>query len=195
LSYVKVVLTPVALLAALFIVACGGDDGPKRSGVAQVDSVIDAFEEQDRETIQQMLQFTSVPCTEGTDTATRPRCLGEPDGTNVEVFVANECEPGWRRPDSIDRVLDDAMALGPEVYAAFNTPENFYLEGRYAVVFEGNDTRINAEGLKRYLAVGVEADSGLITGMAFGCSIDEPVHFLLPHLNEGFDDWLIEPDD
>ena len=46
--------------------------------------------------------------------------------------------------------------------------------------------------VKRYLAAGLEGDNGRITGIALGCGVDEPVHFLLPHQNDGFD-WLIGP--
>jgi hypothetical protein len=185
---------PLAIAAA--IVACGGDgDRPRSTQISQVNTVIDAVVSGDRDAIRELLQFTSLPCTDATGAGgDRPRCLGEPAGTDVDVFQANACEPGWLREGDIEPMLDDVIALKPVVYAAFRSPEDFYLEGRYAVIFEGDDPRVDEPGLKRYLAVGVEGDFGEITGVAFGCGVDEPVHFLLPHLNNGFDDWLIEPD-
>jgi hypothetical protein len=181
------------LAAVAVAAACGGDDRPTRTNIQQVDAVIEAVQAQDRDRLRDLLQFTSVPCADSTGTGGPPRCQGEPAGTNVEVFQANQCEAQWLRRAGTDGLLEEVVALKPELYAAFETPDAFYLEGRYAVVFEGDDPRIDEQGLKRYMAVGVEADNGLITGIALGCGIDEPVHFLLPHQDSGFDDWLIEP--
>jgi hypothetical protein len=183
---------PLALAAT--ILACRGDsESPRRTQISQVNTVIDAVTSGDRDMIRDLLQFTSLPCTDATGAGgDRPRCLGEAAGTNVEVFQANACETGWLRDVDVDPLLDHVIALGPVVYAAFRSPEGFYLTGQYAVVFEGDDPRVNEPGLKQYMAVGIEGDVGEITGIALSCGIDEPVHFLLPHLNEGFDDWLIE---
>ena len=183
------------LVIAVLGGACGGDDRPARTDIAQVDAVIDAVETQDRDRLRDLLQFTSVPCTDDSGAGGSPRCQGEAAGTNVEVMQTNQCEPQWLRREDAGALLDDVVALDPDLYAAFETPEAFYVQGRYTVVFEGDDPRIDETGLKRYMAVGVEADNGLITGVAFGCGIDEPVHFLLPHRDEGFDAWIIEPPD
>ena len=184
------------LVFAAMFVACGGDgEGPRRTQISRVNTVIDAVVTGDSNEIRNLLQFTSLPCTDATGAGgDRPRCLGEPAGTNVEVFQANACEAGWLRAIDVAPLLDHVIALDPVVYAAFHSPEGFYLTGQYAVVFEGDDPRVDEPGLKRYMAVGIEGDFGEITGIALGCGIDEPVHFLLPHLNEGFDDWLIEPE-
>jgi hypothetical protein len=177
------------------IVACGGaDDGLKRTQISQVNTVIEAVEARDREALSDLVQFTSLPCTDTGGAVDKPRCLGETAGTSIEVFQANECEAGWLRRDSVEPLLEQIVAMEPVVYAAFEAPEGFYMAGRYAVVFEGNDARVDEPGLKRYMAVGVEGDYGQITGVALGCGVDEPVHFLLPHQNAGFDDWLIEPE-
>lgn len=194
MKLLKLIALPALISAvAVIAVACGGNDQPKQTGVAQVDAVIDVVESRDRDRLQTLLQFTSLPCTAETSVVDQPRCLDEAPGTNVEVLQAVECETGWLRRADVDRLLDDVTALEPEVYAAFQSPDNFYVPGRYTVVFEGKETRADEDGLKRYMAMGIEADNGLVTGVALGCGIEEPVHFLLPHLNEGFDDWLIEP--
>ncbi len=194
LNVMRLVPFAAVVVIAAALVACGGDDdGPKRTEISQVDAVIDVVEAQDKDQLRDLLQFTSQPCTEDTGAGGLPRCQGEPAGTNVDVFQANECEAAWLRADGVDPILDQVIALEPAVYAAFRTPEVFYLEGEYAVVFGGKETRVDEPGLKRYVAIGVEGDNGRITGIALGCGIDEPVHFLLPHANSGFDDWLIEP--
>jgi len=184
------------LVFAAMFVACGGDgEGARRTQISLVNTVIDAVVSGDSNEIRNLLQFTSLPCTDATGAGgDRPRCLGEPAGTNVEVFQANACEAGWLRAIDVAPLLDHVIALDSVVYAAFRSPEGFYLTGQYAVVFEGDDPRVDEPGLKRYMAVGIEGDFGEITGIALGCGIDEPVHFLLPHLNEDFDDWLIEPE-
>ena len=184
-----------SVLLAAAVGACSGDDaGPRRAGVAQVDAVIGVVESEDRESLEALLQFTSLPCTDDAAVTDRPRCQGEAAGTNVEVFQASECEARWLRREDTGALVEQVMALEPVVYAAFESPEGFYLAGRYTVVFEGDETRVEEEDLKRYVAVGVESESGRVTGMALGCGIEEPVHFLLPHLNERFDGWLIEPE-
>jgi hypothetical protein len=174
---------------------CGGDERPDRTGIAQVDAVIEAAEAQDGDALMALLRFQSLPCTDEIGAGGGPKCDGEPVGTAVDVFPGGECEPAWWRRDEAGGLLDEVIALDPALYAAFESPEGFYLDGRYAAVFEGDEPRTDEPGLKRYLAVGVEADSGLITGMALGCGIEEPVHFLLPHRDQGFDAWLIEPPD
>jgi hypothetical protein len=110
----------------------------------------------------------------------------------VDAFPTSECEQRWLRLDSIDPLLDQIAAMQPAVYAAFVSPEGFYLPGRYAVIFEGIDTRSDDPGLTRYFTAGIEGN-GRIAGIALGCGRDEPVHFLLPHANDDFDDWLIAP--
>ena len=178
---------------AAIVVACGDGDRPTRTQNSRVNAVIEAVESHDREALRDLVQLTSLPCTDEPASPDRPRCLGEPAGTNVEVFQANECETSWLRAGDLDSVIDQVIALEPAVYAAFETPEAFYLPGSYAIVFEGRETRVDEPGLKRYFAAGVEGDFGQITGVSLGCGIDEPAHFLLPHQNEAFDGWLIEP--
>ena len=169
------------LVLAATIAACsGGGDGPRRTQHSQVNTAIDRVVEGDRDGLRELVQFTSLPCTDTPGVNARPPCLGEASSTNVEVFQANQCEDAWLRRESLDSLLDQIAAMEPVVYAAFLSPEGFYLPGRYAVIFEGQDRRRDEAGLKRYMAAGVEAGNRLITGIALGCGIDEPVHFLLP---------------
>jgi hypothetical protein len=186
--------TLCAFLLACLLVACGGDERPTRTGVAEVDAVIDVVAARDSQRLLELLQFQTLPCSEDAGAA-GPRCDAEPAGTAVEVFPSLDCEPAWSRRDEIAGLLDAIVASQPGLYAAFETPEGFYFTGRYAAVFEGEDLRSGAGGLKRYVAAGIAEGSGQITGLALGCSIEEPPHFLLPHRDQGFDAWLIEPPD
>ncbi len=183
------------IVAASVVVACGGDGDKSqtRTEISQVDSVIDVVASQDRDQLRDLLQFTNLPCTAEAGSLTQPQCASEPIGTTVDVFPVIECETKWLRREDVEPVLDEVMVLQPAVYAAFRSPDAFYVDGEYGVVFEGTETRVADDGLKRYMAVGVEGDNGLITGMALGCGIDEPVHFLLPHPENEFKGWLIEP--
>ena len=182
----------IALALAAVLAACsGGESAPRRTQISQVNAVIDTVVARDTSGLRGLLQLTSLPCAE-TSTPAGPACEGEDPGTSVDAFQATECENRWLRRAHLDPLLDQLTAMEPAVYAAFESPEGFYLAGRYAVIFEGIDTRSESAGVRRYFTAGIEGN-GLITGIVLGCSIEEPVHFLLPHANDDFDDWLIAP--
>ena len=171
----RTTLPAVALAAALAIASgCGGDDAPPEptpdlgdlpsSGVLAVDRVIAAVRANDASALQAQVRYTSVACaaTPPQGAGGPPACIeGEPDGTEVDVFPAAQCEGFWQRPDGIN--VARWPFFGAELYAAYRTPAGGYPAGPYAVVFRRLDGM--SAGLGWMLIV---SDDG-ITGVHFGC--------------------------
>ena len=184
----------LALLVALSP-ACGDDDdgGARRTGVAELDAVIDAVESQDVDALRALLVFQTLACTTEFGPGGPPKCAeDEAEGTEVEVFAYSSCEPGWLRDDeALTAALDDAVVNLPAIYAAFAPPADFLVgqaRPEYVLLFDGDDPRVDEAGYSRGLLVGVEA--GRIAAITPGCGAGTGADMLMP---EGVDDFLIEP--
>lgn len=191
LGLAAVVALPILLLA------CGDDDTGSEaspttengSGVAGVDHVVAVVEARDRESLRGLIQLSSIACTTETGAGGPPKCLsGEANGTTVQAFVYQTCSLEWKREADVGAALDAFWELSPELYAAFDPPTDYVLNGDYVVVFEGPDPRLEGRD-KRGAAVAVD-DRGNVIGLWLACGAGDDGATLVPDNVSGY---LIAP--
>lgn len=167
----------------------GGDDG-RLTGIEAVDHVIQTVEAGNTEALTALISLQAVDCIEGTGSRSAPSCVSpETPDTPVEALEVLRCEPSWERDETLTATLQEIAATEASLYSAFEgTPEHF-MRGEQVLIFVGRDTR-TVEAPPRGIVLGLE--DGRIIGMALGCGIGEPVHFLLPHTPVRY---LVQPAD
>jgi hypothetical protein len=110
----------------------------ERTGIAEVDRVIDAMLSPDRDAVTRMVHFLTTPCTTREGLGGPPKCgPAETDGTPVEVFPVGGPEGTFMGRAEIDHLVPSQVA---GLYAVYRVPANAYREaywpaGNYGVVF------------------------------------------------------------
>lgn len=162
----------VAILAAVFVVAGSGDDehagDPTRTGIAEVDQIVDLLLDGSRVDLLSALRMQMVPCTLVQGMGGPPKCWqaappqsGDvekshpppgtpPEGTPIEVFPISSCELEWR--DDLEPIVDHLMAYPLELFAviAFDTgpfKESFLPRARHGIVLEGDSPQVGLLGV------------------------------------------------
>jgi hypothetical protein len=134
------VTTLVGLLLVLTVVAaaCGGNESAGRSGVPEVDAVVEALLTGDQEALRGMVEYGQVPCSTESGTGRELCRPDEPDGTLVDAVVAADCEGYFIRPDGIDVALGALLEGAPKLYAVYKVPPpspNMSIGPDYVAVF------------------------------------------------------------
>ncbi|HSG41878.1 MAG TPA: hypothetical protein VLA72_01875 [Anaerolineales bacterium] len=74
-----------------------------RTGIAEIDVVLDAVESNDPQEIRSLLHFINVPCTNADGLGGPPKCREkESEGTVVEVFPFLGSEGGYLHKENLD---------------------------------------------------------------------------------------------
>lgn len=113
-----------------------------RTGIADIDVVLDAIESDDPQQLRGLLRFITVPCTIADGLGGPPKCReNESDGTLVEVFPFLGSEGGYLHKENLDLWTGiDVVSL----YAVYRNSENVYSDetfpaGEYAILFLSED--------------------------------------------------------
>ncbi len=142
-------------------------------GVGSVDAVIDAVTNHDAAAITGLINYLSVPCTNGSP---GPSCDNLAPGTPVDAVEFAACEGGYHRRGST--VLAGNVLAAPtagnaydrlHLYLVVETPDEANAE--YAVLFAFDDARHSG----RLVYVG---RNGGIVGAFVGCGDEPPVWLL-----------------
>ncbi len=186
------ILTGVAV--ALLLVGCGGgndSDTPtatleppatataeaaatatvapdtRRTGIAELDAVLDVLFAGDADAIRELVRFTPVPCElEPIGLDPQPTCRDdEPAGTPVDVFPHASCHGGFTRPERMSGVHTSLARPTGEVIAIYVAPETYWPWAEFVVVF-GDDTVALVPGDVQAVSI----TDGHITGTHLGCS-------------------------
>ncbi|MEX1021678.1 MAG: hypothetical protein WD058_00900 [Dehalococcoidia bacterium] len=189
-------LLALAPLAALMLVACGGDG----TGDAGLDAVIEAVESDDPAAVEEFARTAAVPCTHQLGQGGPPKCPGDrPDGTEIDVFEHHACHVEWRRHDGVERLLQDLLgAADYTLYAAFETSADYpapresiglapSASRRLVAVFR--DTSNPAIGAGLALVV---AEDGAIVATRRTCGAGQAAAALVPDAQP---DFLVAPRD
>ena len=162
--------TAVTTLVALLLVlaasaaACGGDGGANRTGVPEVDAVIQAVLAGDQETLRGFVRYAPVACSMDSQMGVEFCRPDEEDGTLVDALQLADCEGHYVRPDKIDGTLAYLLEGNPKLYGAYPGSPSASLPGDYTAVF-------SVQGPEPGQVFGVELliDDGGIVFIDFGC--------------------------
>ncbi len=163
-----------AFLLALAAIAsaCGDGDGPRPTGVPEVNAVVQAVLSGDQEALRGFVRYAPVACTTGPlEIGGPPECRpGEPDGTVVDALRVASCEGHYARRDGIEQALGYLVAGKPKLYRVYQSSPSTWLPGDYTAVF-------SVEGPESGQVFGkaLIIDGGEITSIDFGCG-ESPEH-------------------
>ncbi len=113
-----------------------------RTGIAEIDSVIDAFLTQPIDSRLALVRYIQSPCTTADGLGGPPKCADdEPEGTLVETFPVLYSEGVHVRPENIQSVFGFSIR---GLFAVYRVPESAYATdywpiGEYGIVFTSED--------------------------------------------------------
>lgn len=113
-----------------------------RTGIKEIDHVIDVIMDKDIEARLDLVQFTTTTCTTTSGLGGPPECEpGEADGTVVDVLPVSNGEGHFIRPDKIQEVFDFTVR---GLFAVYVVPEDTYHRdywpvGEYGIIFTSED--------------------------------------------------------
>ena len=113
-----------------------------RTGIDEIDIVIDAIMSQNLETRLDLVRLTTTACSTADGLGGPPKCEpDENDGTLVESFPVSSGEGTYIRPESIKEVFDFTVR---GLFAVYPVPDDAYETdywpaGEYGIVFTSED--------------------------------------------------------
>jgi len=141
----------VILLLVLFVIPVGREstyslpqpevsvqEQTNRTGIAEIDHVIDTVLARDLNAQIQLLQFSILPCTYREGLGGPPKCLdGEVEGTEIEVFPFLGPEGHHMHKEEM---ADWSGIQASDVYAVYRNSKQVYSDeaypaGEYAIIF------------------------------------------------------------
>ena len=126
----KKILVVGFLLLGLVLSACASPvENPTRTGIADVDVVLDAVESGNIQSVRELFQFTETFCTTAEGLGGPPKCrAGEADGTPVSVLPFLGSEGSFLREDEVDGWTG---LQATSLYAVFRVAETVYSDKDY----------------------------------------------------------------
>jgi len=163
------ILAGLLLLLTAAAAACQDGDGGGRTGVPEVDAVVQAVLSSDQEALGGLVGYSLVPCTTEPGIGSELCRPGEPDGTLVDALLAADCEGHFIRPDGIDEALRYFLEGRPELYGVYQVPPA--TPGTVAVVGPDYVAVFSVEGPERGQAFGrgLGIGAGEVVFINFGC--------------------------
>lgn len=128
-------LTAFALAVVAFL-ACGSGDAD-RTGIAEVDRVIEAVEAEDIQTLAGMVTYFEQPCGPPGGIPSPPQCPeGEPDGTPVDVWWSATCEGYYvSRAETESHIMGRVEDVGLRLYAVYRDGSQLGFDADYVILF------------------------------------------------------------
>lgn len=144
-------LTGILLVAT---VACGDD--ATRTGVPEVDRVIEALENEDVDTLASLMAYHEVPCGSPDGIPAPPPCPpGEEDGSPVEVWLSAECQGIYitaaETKPALQARLGDADV---SIYAVYRLDSFGDLDTDHAIVIRNRNAPEAVGGYDVYVSNG-----------------------------------------
>jgi len=118
------------LLFGFVLSACASPaENPMRTGIADVDVVLDAVESGDPQSVRALFQFTETFCTTADGLGGPPKCRdGEANGTLVSVLPFLGSEGSFLRTDEVDSWTG---LNANRLYAVIRVSESVYTDKDY----------------------------------------------------------------
>ncbi len=193
---VGLTLTCIVLLLAAVAVACGDGDTspaspspapgseetqassptpvlgdketniPERTGVAELDAIIDGFILHDTKTLLPHLRYSVLPCGVKPGMSGSPPCRADQEtGTPVEVMPFSGCEFGYYRPHEFELIL--AEVVQDDLYGVYRATPDVRFPGEYVIVLFRES--VDPETEPPVIAIEVSVDEGRIVGVNATC--------------------------
>ena len=133
----------------------------RRTGIPEVDAVVDAVESAEPDRVFDLFRFTPIPCEPPTSDTAAVHCLPEePEGTLVDLLPVSLCKDTRFRRETVDEYLRVELE-GPTLYAVYRAPPGLAQgPAQYVAVFSKPPP-----GARRGLAVAI--DQGQIVTIFF----------------------------
>ena len=108
----------------------------RRTGIPEVDAVVDAVESDDADRVRSLLRYMTFPCEPpGADGPAICR-TGQKEGTPVDLFPSEGCESGLTSREEIDRSRLTGRGMGASIlYEVYRAPAGFEPPAEYIAVF------------------------------------------------------------
>lgn len=113
-----------------------------RTGIEQIDQVLEAVASDDSGQLRSLIRFTSAACTQREGLGGPPKCrAGEPEGTLIEVLPFLGSEGSFIPRDEIGEWQGIDVSGLYAIYEVSQdfTVEEYYPAGEYVILFAGRD--------------------------------------------------------
>jgi hypothetical protein len=137
-----------------------------RTGMPEVDTVLDALFSGDSQAVENLVSYTSIPCeVEPVGIGAPPACgADEPEGTPAEVFPKAQCEGYYVRPEDMGDTLTTLTTPGPQLAAVYRG--SIWPPGEYVAIYTGVGDPRRAE-----FVYAIAIQEGRIVGTHGGCAM------------------------
>jgi len=139
----------------------------RRTGIPELDAVIDAVLARDAARLASLVRYKSIPCVAVRSVGGPPECPpGIAEGTAVDVLPITSCEGSYASPDSTTTVLQRVLEPDYSLYAVYRAPSSpeWGVPAEYVIVFSVWATPAREEG--RVISV----SDGHLVGFWDGCA-------------------------
>ena len=130
--------TGLVAVGVLFLLAACSDDAvpPGRTGIAIVDTVLEAIERNDPDDLVALIELEDIPCVRGGPTEITPVCTEDQEtGTLVATFAFSVCLGLQRgvttKQDMANWIVDQDLSL----YGVYELPEGDSSDTTYNLLF------------------------------------------------------------
>ena len=175
-SNIRIIALALLITAATVVIAsaCGGDGAANRTGIQEIDQVLDAVASDDAEQIEALVSVGQRPCQLVGDISP-PAGLpiiecreGEPAGTLVDAFWNGSCEFSlWYRAGRNDAAQTASRVVGWELefYGVFQARPLESVTADYTAVFAHTDDAGSVRGIALPILdgkiIGTDQDCGV----------------------------------
>ncbi len=137
---------------------------PERTGIAELDAIIDGFMLHDTKTLLLHLRYSVLPCGVEPGMGGSPPCRADQEmGTPVEVMSLSSCEFGYYRPHEFELLLPLFAVQG--IYGVYQATPEVRFPGDYVIVL----TQPQVDDPAKEMATDVIVKDGRIVGVDFSC--------------------------
>ncbi len=143
-----------------------------RTGIAELDAVLDVLFSGDADAVRDLINFTPVPCElEPIGLGAPPTCRSdEPAGSPVDVYPHGYCEGVYTRPEDMGGTYLSLASPSGRLYAVYRAPDTYWPPAQFVVVYF---VVVNTDGIAVTVpgkAFAVSIADGRIVGSHSGCA-------------------------
>ncbi len=139
---------------------------PERTGIAELDAIIDGFMLHDTKTLLPHLRYETLPCGVEPGMGGSPPCRADQEtGTPVDVMPFSGCEFGYYRPHEFELIL--AEVVQDDLYGVYRATPDVRFPGEYVIVLFRES--VDPETEPPVIAIEVSVDEGRIVGVNATC--------------------------